>query len=86
MTYDFNVKIKDVDGKEIDKTIGILMAEFIGTETKGHTLKLYGWMKRLQVADPLELDEADKKTLQDLIENTDRVNINLKGQILDILK
>lgn len=87
MDYNFNIKVKNIDGTERpDETLGKILAEFIGTEQKGKTIKLYGWMKTLSVNDPLQLDESDRADLEKLIEETDRMFVFVKGQILEILK
>ena len=87
MKYNFNVVAKELNGKQNEKgeTLGETLAQFIGSETKGNTVKLFGWMIRLQGKEHLELDEADRKTLYELIDTTDRMFISIKGQLLSIL-
>lgn len=83
--YNFNIPLKELDGEEKGKTLSKTLYEFLGTETKGHSLKLFGWYIKLQSGQPLELDEADKKLLSDLIENSDRLLVFAKGQLLGVL-
>jgi hypothetical protein len=68
------------------KTLASNLADILGTETEGRTLKLYGWYKKLQVGDILELDEADAADLESLINKTNRMQIFVKGQILEVIK
>jgi hypothetical protein len=86
-TINFNVPLTNNDGKKVEgQNLSKVLSEFIGTQTKGQTLKLYGWHKSLQVNDPLMLDEADQKTLTDLIENSETLFVFVKGQLLDVIK
>lgn len=67
------------------KTLASQLADLLGTETEGKTLKLYGWYKKLQVEGFLELDEADEIDLKALLEKTNRLPIFVKGQIMEII-
>ena len=74
------------EGREITNgTLAQALSEFLGTETEGKTLKLWGWHKTLQVGDPLILDDSDKKDLRSLIEESKRLFICVKGQLIDII-
>lgn len=67
------------------QTIGQQLSEIIGRETKGKSLKLYGWHQTLKVGDPLVLDDADKKDLENLIEEHPEILVFAKGQMLEII-
>lgn len=74
MTFDPNFILTGLDGKplqgEQDQThAGKILATalFYATENR---LKFHGWAMKLYEQKPIELDEADKKTLVDFIEKS----------------
>lgn len=81
----FSVPMLTVENTNSEKMLNMVLAELIGTETEGKTMKLYGWIKSLHVGDPLIVDESDKKDLYDLIDGTTRCYIHVKGQLLSII-
>lgn len=84
--YDFNKALLNEKGEAIpNEDLAKTLSAFLGTETEGKTLKLYGWHKTLQVGDPLSLDESDKEDLKKIIEDSKRLYIFVKGQLLDVL-
>lgn len=83
--YDFNGPFINID----DKTSSSLAKELyylLGTEVEGRTTKLFGWYETLKICGKLPLDEADRDELYKLIDETKRMGIVLKGQLLRILK
>ena len=86
MTFDFNIKVKEIDGKEGERNLSNVLSDFIGSETKGNTVKLCYWYATLMAQKPLELDEPDKKNLIELITTTDRLYVFLKAQLLEVLQ
>ncbi len=88
MTFDFNVKAKEVNGQsnENSRNLREVLLEFLGTETKGNTVKLCYWYGCLMNEKPLELDEPDAKELVDVIKNTERLWVFIKKQLLEILE
>jgi len=84
---DFSTSLKDFTGADVSpkKTLAAALSEFIGTETKGKTLKLYGWHKSLQANPILELDDSDKEDLKKLIDEDERLFVFVKGQLLDVI-
>lgn len=85
MNFNFDVVAKEVNGEDAQKTLAEILAEFLGTETKGNTVKLYYWYGCLQKTKSLDLDDVDKGTLTELITSTERLYVFLKGQLLEIL-
>lgn len=79
-------KIKDIEGNETKKTIAETLAEILGTQSKGNVVKIYGWYQKLHAGEPLNLDEADKEVLKNIIEQDERIFIYIKGQILKAIK
>jgi hypothetical protein len=87
MNYDFNVPLKNIDGSIREtETLSKILSEFIGMESKGNTVKLFGWMQELAKLKPLQLDEADRQDLEKMIIESERTFIYVKGQLLEILK
>lgn len=84
---DFKKPLIEIDGKKpsATQTLASMLAELIGTEVEGRTLKLYGWYRKLIAEGVLELDKSDKTDLYDLIEKTNRIVISVKGQLLEVL-
>lgn len=83
--YDFNTNLCDLKGTETTQKLAEPLAELVGTETKGNARKLADWVKALNVDGILTLDRADKDLLVSILENSDRMFIFVKGQILDVL-
>lgn len=84
--YNFNIPLKELDGEEKGKTLCKTLYEFLGTESgKENSLKLFGWYIKAQSNQPLELDEADRRLLSDLIEKSERLLVFAKGQLLGVL-
>lgn len=79
-------KVKDIQGNETSKTIAETLAEILGTQSKGNVVKIYGWYQKLQAGEPLNLDEADKEVLKNILEQDERIFIYIKGQILKAIK
>lgn len=85
-TIDFNVPMLDLNGKEVkEQTLAQALSSYIGQQTKGQTLKLFGWHKTLQVGDPLHLDDADLEVLKKLITDNEDMYVFVKGQLLDVV-
>ena len=86
-TINFKIPLINIEGKEDQNaTLASVLAEMIGTETEGKTLKLYGWYKNLHEDGKLNLDDADKQDLIKLISENKRLFIFVKGQLLEQLK
>jgi len=85
-TFNFKVPLTNIDGS-INKTEMICntLATVIGQQTEGKTLKLYGWLRLLQIGEPLVLDDSDKNDLIKLVESDTNLYLFAKGQILAIL-
>ena len=86
MVFDFNIKVKEIDGKEGERNLCNILSDFIGSENKGNTVKLCYWYANLIGNKPLELDDPDKKSLIELITTTDRLYVFLKAQLLEVLQ
>lgn len=86
MTFDLSAKINELDGKEGTRTIADVLAEFLGTETKGNTVKLCYWYGHLLNNTSLDLDEPDQKAITELIEGSERLYVFIKAQLLSALK
>ena len=86
-TINFNVPLIDLKGEKAkDQTLSSVLSAYIGSRSKGQTLKLYGWHKSLQVNDPLILDDADVEELKKLITDNEDLFVFVKGQLLDVIK
>lgn len=90
MTYNFNIPIKELDGKQVanDRTLNDLLMEFIGSEPGGseQNVKLSYWYGVLLSKQPLELDEPDKKHLSSMILKSNRLMVYLQRQLLEVLE
>lgn len=86
-TVNLNVPLKNLKGEESkEQTLAAVLSEYIGSRSKGQTLKLFGWHKTLQVGDPLILDDADLEELKKLITDNEDLFIFVKGQLLEAIK
>ncbi|MBC7426720.1 MAG: hypothetical protein H7321_09315 [Bacteroidia bacterium] len=85
--FNFSAPLLDSKGKKIspEQSMSSTLSEMIGTETKGKTIKLYDWHKTLQVHKEIDLDESDRLDLVKIIEESDRLFIFVKGQLLEVL-
>ena len=86
MNFDLTATVKELNGKEAEKTLAEILAEFLGSETKGNTIKLYYWYNHLLKNKSLDLDDPDHVMLTELITNSERLYVYIKGQLLDALK
>lgn len=80
MKLNLNFKIKDLDGKDIpgaeaNKLIGQVLCNL----SKGNSLKLDDWGRKLWKGETLEIDDFDGKVLREIIDTTE-------GQISNIVK
>ena len=83
-TIDFSADLENYKGipDSPSVTLAKTLSEFLGTETEGKTMKLFGWHKTLQTSTELTMDDADKTDLKQLIENSKRLFVfNKKGAI-----
>lgn len=86
-TLNLNIPLKDLHGNESqNQTLGAVLSQYIGSQTKGQTLKLFGWHKTLQVGDPLILDDADLEVLKKLVTDNEDMYVFVKGQLLEAIK
>lgn len=79
-------KVLNIKGEETNQTVAEALSEIIGTQTKGNTVKLYGWYQQLKDKQSLSLDEADYEMLKGLIEQDERIFVYVKGQLLKAIK
>jgi len=91
MIFAFNIDLKDLDGKPLkdatgkNETAGRLLARTLASQSKGDALKLFGWAQKIWNCEKLDLDNADQKTLNEFVENSEVMTVLAKAQILDIL-
>ena len=85
--FDFKNVLVGNDGQPAQngQTLSKTLSEFLGRQTKGKSLKLYGWHKDLQVGNDLNLDESDTTDLKKLIEEDENLFVFVKGQLLEVL-
>ena len=81
----FNKQMLNFKGDPDKMTLAEVLGEFLATETKGNTLKVYSWIMKLAAKQPLELDEADYQTLKGLVESSERLFVISKAQILEVI-
>jgi len=86
MTLDFSRQLLNIKGEKQPSTIGELLADVLVTENSTNAVKLYGWAIKLTNNEPLELDKADRKTLEDMIQNNGRMVVLLKAQLLEVFE
>ena len=91
-TLNFNQPLMGPDNKPVTykdgdttktMTVGEQLAEFLNTERKpdNNSRKTGAWAEKLFLGEPLELDKADRKMLDDLIEGTERIIASSKYQL-----
>lgn len=82
-TLDFSASFKGVDGQDTDTKLSKSLAELLASENvQANAVKLLGWVESLRTKDTLELDEPDFKLLETIVEQSTRMIVLLKGQLL----
>jgi hypothetical protein len=85
-TIDLSSPIFSIDGSVVaSKTLSSVLAELLGMQTEGRSLKLYGWYRQCLAQEPLILDESDMADLKKLIDENKNVFVYIKGQLLEAL-
>lgn len=83
MKLDLNFSILDLGGKAIEGVnAGKLIADQLVGETKGDAFKFYDWGRKLFNLEAIEVDKSDLKKVRDFVENSERITILAKAQIL----
>lgn len=86
-TINLNTPLVNTDGTTNEAMpLCRVLADILGTETEGRTLKLYGWYKALQASQALQLDDADLQELRNIIDTNKRIFLYVKGQLLEAIK
>jgi hypothetical protein len=86
MKINLKEKIKDIDGKEIDLTLGKALANFV-LVVKSDPLRSYLLASKLATLDEIELEKADFTWIKDAVkENAMTIYSNalVAGQIINI--
>lgn len=78
-------KLKGLDGKDIDLTVGQAIANMLVAGEEGGKMKLYILAQDLWQKENVELDKADIALVKSIVENTKVYNVLVSGQILVIL-
>lgn len=81
----FNKQLLNFKGEPDKMTMADVLGEFLATETKGNPLKVYSWITKLATSKSLELDEADYQTLKSMVENSERLFVISKAQLLETM-
>jgi len=87
INLDFN--FKDLSGKEIagdGNNAGRLLANLLVTETKGEAIKMYDWALALYNKKPIQVDDADFNKIKDYIQNSEKMTLLSKAQLLKYLE
>lgn len=86
MKLNFNFKIKDLDGKVIEKAdANKLLADMISGLNRGNSMKLFDWASKLWNGKHLEIDDTDARVLRELIDTSDKIVILVKAPLLDLI-
>lgn len=73
----------DEPGKE--QILGHILANNLVAQRTGNIMKVLDWARKLYAGHIIDLDRADQKTMQSLIEGFPDLSILYKGQLLEIL-
>jgi hypothetical protein len=86
MKLNFNFKIKDLSGKEIDNAYANkLLADMLSGLNSGNSAKLYDWALRAYRGEALEIDDTDGMVLKELVEKSALV-VLVKKPLLDVIE
>lgn len=86
MQLNLNKQIKDLSGKDVEgATLGAILADHLVQGAEGNPLKFYGWGIKLVAGEAIELDEADKQTVKSFVNESKRMPILIKAQVLQEL-
>lgn len=87
MKLNFNFKVKDLSGKEIEGAeANKLLANTLSMLNKGNSMKLYDWAVKLWNGKPLEIDDTDGEVLQELVKNSETLTVLAKKPMLDVIE
>lgn len=76
-----------LDGKQIgDSTLDKVLANDLVSSGDGPAIKLLDWAITLFAGKELDLDSTDLKLLEQKVENSQRLNVLVKGQILKAIE
>lgn len=87
MKVNLSQPVLGLDGKQIkDATLDKVLANDLVSSADGPAIKLLDWAITLFAGKELELDAADLKLLEQKVENSQNLNILIKGQLLKALE
>jgi len=86
MKLDFNKPFFSIRGDKQPSTLGELFADVISTEQHKEATKLYNWAVKFAQNESVDLDKADFKLLEDLVNNHGRIVVLLKAQLLQVFE
>jgi hypothetical protein len=93
MQFDLDILYLDLLGKPAvitnelgevmpSKTLGQLIANALVADTKGDSIQIYTWAVALMANESITMNESDEKTFENLVKESQRMNISMKAQVL----
>jgi hypothetical protein len=82
MKLDLNKQLMQLDGNPAENTMAKLLAADLVQGTDGPAIKLLDWAFALWKSGIIEIDNADLQMLKAQIENSPRLTVLAKGQLL----
>lgn len=79
MKLNFNFNLPDFEGKpQKDANAGKILADMLGKQNKGASIKLYDWAMSLWHGKPIDVDATDFDMLRGIIDTTEFLTIMAK--------
>lgn len=91
MQIDFNKPLVGLNGRNatdesgLETTIGKIIASILANSNKGNPLKMMGWAKAMWNCEIINFDKADRKVLQEFVENAQELTNLTKNAVLELL-
>lgn len=82
---ELNFELKNLNDQDVGNA-GVLLAELLISETKGNAIKLFEWAMKLNKKEAIEVDSSDLIMLKTLLNETERLPMLAKAQILIYLE
>lgn len=89
MKLNFNFRIKNLNGEEIQGNNGLankILGDLLASQGKGNSIKLLDWALKVWNGEDLEIDDTDSDVLYAIIDTSESITALAKAPILKYIK